>query len=71
MERAILIRFSGSVEEGIKAVLETSGRPVSSEVFSFLLNLPSYKVCQVLARMERWGEVGKVTCAQVSYWKLK
>ncbi len=71
MQRSLFVRFGGDVEEGIKVILRASRRPVSTEVLSFLLGSPSYKVCQALGRLERWGEVRKVTCSRVGYWVLK
>lgn len=71
MEKALLIRVNGRVEDGIKTVLEASQKPISTEVLAFLLGKPTYKIDQALGRLEKWNKVRKVTCSKVGYWKLK
>lgn len=69
--KTLLLRLgdSGNIEEAITSILKASEKPVGIDTIAYLLNAPSYKVCQSLNKMEKWGFVKKITVSRVSYWK--
>lgn len=51
-------------------LLQKRGKPLTAEVVSFVLEIPTYKACKSLKWLEKWGYIKKKTTKNSTYYSL-
>lgn len=55
-------------EKAILNLLVDIGSPVSQETIAIILNIPKFKVCKELSKLENYKLIRRTTVSKSSYW---
>jgi predicted Rossmann fold nucleotide-binding protein DprA/Smf involved in DNA uptake len=57
------------MEKRILSLLST--RPLPVDTLCFVLEVPPHRMCKILRRLEKWGEIQRITNVKSNYWGPK
>jgi len=58
------------IYNSVISILRKTDSPICIDTLSFVLNIPSYKACRILRKLEKWNMAKPVTCTKTTYWRL-
>jgi predicted transcriptional regulator len=66
-------QFIQNVTESLedKVLFLLAQKPMSVDTISVLLDIPSYRICQEMTRLKKWGMVMPLTAKNVVFWSTK
>ena len=71
IEREVFVsKRERKLYNSVIAILKSSDTPLSIDTLSFLLNIPSFKACRILRKLEKWNIAKPATCTKTTFWKL-